>query len=626
MTSFSRELSTFTFFLLALLMNVEFMIYGVQIPSNSTANTTSIPLIPLNSTIIKKVVSFCSPISEVPNGEFRFSSTIINDTYIHGTIATLTCNLGYTHIGNLISTCIEGTNWTKIGTCVKIADMDCPLMNITRENGYILYKSSSPSNLMKVGTVAELNCNTKSVPSGNTEIMCTQNGWERTKEFGNCTLIDDIGRLKRDSEGTLNINTQLTCPQFDVDHGKIQYLFDGGNYSGNYPYGTSGILTCDLGYEAIGVTLIMCINGVWNPTIGYCRISGNMSFFGSSSTTPSTDILKRYKRQVTLPSILTFGTTVTGHCFLPLPFVFGGTVNYSNNQIFPPYTSGTVATLTCTNGVAQGASTATCVDGKWSSSSLGPCNSTTTNPLNILGTSSPLSISCTVPASSGLGGTISYTSGAGPFPHMTIATLSCDAGTIVSGSSTITCMNGVWSPSTLGKCVEPTSNVLFGTTTVGLGNIINPTTSSLTNDQCLSGVIDPLNGRISYSSGTTFGPFPAGTIATLFCNNGYTPLTPFTATCTNGVFTPQTTVPTCVSDTTSPNTEQINGSCFALASPLLGTVSYSLPISSTTLQYPVGTVATLTCNLGYIVSGTATSTCNASGWSPFGLGTCTVLG
>uniref|UniRef100_A0A0K0FR40 Sushi, von Willebrand factor type A, EGF and pentraxin domain-containing protein 1-like n=1 Tax=Strongyloides venezuelensis TaxID=75913 RepID=A0A0K0FR40_STRVS len=626
MTSFSRELLTFTFLLMALLLNDEYMIYGVQVPSNSTSNTTSIPLVSLNSTIVKEKITFCSQLPDVPNGKLRFSTTIVNNTFIHGTVATLTCNSEYTHIGNLMSTCIEGTNWTKIGTCVKKDDIDCLPINITCENGYVLYESSSPTNLMKIGTVAELHCNTKSIPSGNTKIKCTQTGWEKGKEFGNCTLKEDIRRLKRDSEGTLNINTQLTCPQLFVAHGRIQYLYDGGNYSDNYPYGTSGVLICDPGYEAIGVTLILCTNGVWNPTIGYCRVFSNVDFFGNSFTTPSTDYLKRNRRQVTLPSIFNFGTTVTGSCYLPLPFVLGGTISYGNNQLFPPYSPGTVATLTCTNGVATGALTATCIDGTWSSSSLGPCNSTSTNPLNVLVTTSPLSVSCAVPAASGLGGYISYTSGAGPFPHMTVATLTCDIGATVSGASTITCMNGVWTPATLGKCVDPTVNNLFGTTTIGLGNLINPTTASLTTEQCLSGVIDPLNGRISYSSGTTFGPFPAGTVATLICNTGYTPLTAYTSTCTNGVFTPQTIVPTCITDTTSTITGLTNGSCFALASPLLGTITYSLPISSTTLQYSVGTVATLTCNSGYIVTGTGTSTCTSSGWLPFGLGTCTVVG
>ncbi|CEF65739.1 Sushi/SCR/CCP domain-containing protein [Strongyloides ratti] len=619
MTSFSREFLIFTFFLSVFLINNESLIYGVQIPSNSTTNTTTIPLTTLSDKNIKNI-SRCSPISDVPNGKLRFSNSLVNNTYIHGTIATLSCNSGYQHIGDLIATCREGTNWTKIGNCVKTDSMDCRPMNVSHDNGYIIYVSSSIDQLMKKGTIAKLVCNSKSKPTGVTEINCTSNGWDNNVSFGKCSLKTSDDRLKRDSDDILKFNTQITCPQLIIDHGAIQYYHDGITNNGNYPQGTTAILSCESGYEPVGVTSCMCSSGVWNPAIGSCRLITNINLNQQIPTIVPPGIATRKRRQVTLPSIIGIGTT-TGLCYLPMPFVLGGTISYSNNQIFPPFTSGTVATLTCSNGAVQGISTATCNNGSWSSSSLGTCN--TTSNIGISGLSVFSQSSCTLPVGSGLGGSITYTQGAsyGPFPHMTIATLTCDLGATVSGTSTTTCMNGVWTPSTLGTCVSSGSNNLLGSTSMGLNNIITPTLTSTTNDQCFSGVIDPLNGRITYSNGASFGPFPAGTVATLTCNDGYVPLAPFISTCTSGVFSPQATVPTCVTSSLSNGTGQLNGSCFALAAPLSGTIEYSLPISSTTQQYPAGTVATLICNSGFIASGTISSTCNSSGWTPFGLGT-----
>uniref|UniRef100_A0A0N4ZV73 Sushi domain-containing protein n=1 Tax=Parastrongyloides trichosuri TaxID=131310 RepID=A0A0N4ZV73_PARTI len=590
------------------------IINATDISNNSTTK--------LNNEVLSHSVPRCSPKENVPNGSLRYSIPINNNTYIHGTIAILSCNNGYQHIGDLISTCIEGTNWTKIGFCVETASMTCQPITINQENSYIIYKPGN-NGLMKEGTTANLMCNRKSEISGNSVINCTKNGWE-TKSFGRCVLKNENNRLKRDTSGTLNINTQITCSQLTVDHGTIQYYET--NTNGIYPQGTSAMLMCDSNYEPVGVTFCMCSNGTWNPQIGSCKMRTNDL---SIQSTTQYSINSRIKRQITLSPTLFNPFTVastTGYCLMGFPFVFGGSVTYSNNQIFGPFPSGTTATLTCTSGTINGASTSTCVDGTWSTVSLGTCDTTATNSLTLPTITSMTS--CTTPVSSELGGSISYTQGTtyGPYPHLTVATLSCDVGSTISGTSTATCMNGVWSPSSLGKC---SSNSLLTGSTIGINGLITQTLSSIiTNDQCISGVIDPLNGKITYSNGATYGPYPSGTIATLTCNTGFTPLASYTATCTGGIFSPQTTVPTCVSTSSNSvipngsNTLTTSGSCFTLPAPLSGTIDYSSPITSTTLQYPIGTIATLTCNTGYTISGTLSSTCQSTGWSPFGLGTC----
>lgn len=39
------------------------------------------------------------------------------------------------------------------------------------------------------------------------------------------------------------------------------------------------------------------------------------------------------------------------------------------------------------------------------------------------------------------------------------------------------------------------------------------------NEHCMLELTPPLGGTIKYSQGLTMGPYPSGTIATLFCDN-----------------------------------------------------------------------------------------------------------
>ncbi|VDM54820.1 unnamed protein product [Angiostrongylus costaricensis] len=67
------------------------------------------------------------------------------------------------------------------------------------------------------------------------------------------------------------------------------------------------------------------------------------------------------------------------------------------------------------------------------------------------------------------------------------------------------------------------------------------------------------------------------------------------------------------------NSGLAEGACPAMVIPLNGHVTYStIGIGS----YASGTVATLTCNLGYTISDTLSSTCTAGTWVPPLLGTC----
>uniref|UniRef100_A0AC35GPS3 Sushi domain-containing protein n=1 Tax=Panagrolaimus sp. PS1159 TaxID=55785 RepID=A0AC35GPS3_9BILA len=72
-------------------------------------------------------------------------------------------------------------------------------------------------------------------------------------------------------------------------------------------------------------------------------------------------------------------------------------------------------------------------------------------------------------------------------------------------------------------------NGQFGQTGL-IGNGIN------NGPQCLGGPLTPLNGQLSYSTGSIIGPWPAGATAMLTCNAGFMPRGITQSICQNGVF------------------------------------------------------------------------------------------
>ncbi len=151
---------------------------------------------------------------------------------------------------------------------------------------------------------------------------------------------------------------------------------------------------------------------------------------------------------------------------------------------------------------------------------------------------------------------------AGSTTYGAMATYTCSSGYTVSGASMRTCQaSGTWS-GTAPTCAP-----------VDCGSLSNPT-----------------HGAVSAAS-TTYGA-----MATYTCSSGYTVSGASMRTCqASGTWSG--TAPTCAPV-----------SCGALTAPANGTVS--------TTGTTYGGTATYACNMGYVVSGAAMRTCQASGtWS-----------
>ncbi|CAJ0578276.1 unnamed protein product, partial [Mesorhabditis spiculigera] len=504
-------------------------------PSTTTTTTTE------QSVVVAKRQSSCSQLP-VENG-FLSISTLGNQQ-----MATLGCNLGYLPNGTVTTLCQEG-NWKPaIGKCISTAALfttvalrtnsSCPDMQIMGEaGGASVNYSTSASGQHPSTSTATLKCPDGTSGQGTFTSTCTNGLWV-PPALGTCVSSSLIPSTSPSSAAVSASSTSCSNPI--ILNGNLSYSTP--NLDGTKPVGSQVYLTCPAGSSIVGASQAICQNGLWTPSLGACQ-----------------------------PSVTLAPTTQACPGVLP-PFL--GSVNYSQNAPFGPFTNGTTVTLTCASGHIDGNSSSTCLSGVWSPP-LGSCSlfapSTGTQCLAMVTS----------------GGTINYSASGpfGPFNTGTTGTLTCTTGT-VQGNAISTCSNGVWTP-TIGFC----------------------STTGTSGTTCTFAPLIPLGATATYSTGSATGPFANGATVTVTCPSGQTMSGSAISTCSNGQWT---TLGTCQTGTGT-STVASGGEClFGPTIPLNGQVGYSL----TGPPYPQGTVATLTCSSGTTVNGQSTTTCQAGAFTP----------
>lgn len=175
----------------------------------------------------------------------------------------------------------------------------------------------------------------------------------------------------------------------------------------------------------------------------------------------------------------------------------------------------------------------------------------------------------------------------------TRAILKC---TVTGFETTSICQEGNWHPASLGSC--PDSEV----------KLQHEKRQEPDLGTSCAALEAPSNSFLTFSP-LSFAPHPSGTMATLNCFLGYSPVGQTAAECEGGQWT------------------QI-GSCQTVAvqrCPPLMQVSHGIInyISGGNGPYDYGSIAELTCQFGYSVVGNTRVTCESGGWGPFpGLGQC----
>ncbi|CCE72111.1 Sushi domain-containing protein [Caenorhabditis elegans] len=538
----------------------------------------------------------------IMNGQITYSQGNTYDiTRPSGTAATLTCNSGYTISGSSQSTCTNGAFSPTLGTCnfgssTGGAGTTCP--NPTVVNGQVTYNQGNTFDATRPAlTIATLTCNSGYTISGTSTSTCINGVF--TPTLGTCTF------------GTSG-STGTACINPIIMNGQITYS-QGNTYDITRPAGTTATLTCSSGYTVSGTSVSTCTNGIFTPTLGTCTLGSSTGGTGIQCTAMiaplgGSVIYSNGGTMGPFPS----GTTVTGSCtnggaitgastatcsngmwnptFLGTCSLIGGSTTGQCSALTIPsgaqatyspfslsttsFTSGTVATVTCTTGGSM-LGTSTCTNGLWSPAIMGTCSGTGTG-----NTCSAL----TRP----VGETVTYdgtTSFATTFNSGVIARVTCSNGTQIGQS---TCLVGQWTPAITATCSG-------SSTAVG--------------SQCI-GVIVPTNAQVTYSDGSMV-LHSAGTTATLTCLNSATLTGSSYSSCSNGVWTP--TLGSCTSSGTG------TGPCYTPPlTPVGATLTYS---SGYFAPWTAGSTATMSCPAGQTVIGTSISYCTNSAWSP-ALGSC----
>ncbi|CAB3408713.1 unnamed protein product [Caenorhabditis bovis] len=542
--------------------------------------------------------SSCPIPESIPNGNIVYSANVASSTAINSvpnaTRATVLCNLAFVPTASVTtSRCVDSIWQPSLPSCVSIFDVKCPILSAPT-NGELLFINSSQKPYSIESTIT-LKCARSYFGIGNMTATCKPGGWD--KKIGHCEPISSGAAC-----------SALPTPS----NGNIMYIQS--NPQSLYSSGTSAYLMCNLGMTLQNSVSSICQNGVWTPPIGSCvssslnlgnsggacsdltpPIDGSITYSSGIGTHPSGSTAtlscnagKSVSGALTStcsnsvwspPSLGTCGSSSSiGQTTCMSPYVMMGTLSYSPNSADVLKPSGTTVTLSCLSGYSvSGSSTSTCQSGTWTPS-LGTCQLG-----NGGGGTGGGTLQCTSMIAP-LGGQVQYSNGAtmGPYPSGTTATATCSNGGSVQGSTTATCQNGMWSPMFFGTC-----SIIGGQNPGQCGALVVPTGAQAT--------------YMPFSLSTT--SFSAGTVATVTCTVGGTPLG--TSTCTNGVWTPAIT-------STCSNNGGTNGQCVPLTRPIGETVQYDGSIGIQT-SYNSGTIARVSCQNGTSLGQT---TCLAGQWIP----------
>ncbi|KAH7726912.1 Protein F36H2.3 e [Aphelenchoides avenae] len=276
--------------------------------------------------------------------------------------------------------------------------------------------------------------------------------------------------------------------------------------------------------------------------------------------------------------------------------VNGGVITYDPDDEVS-LAQNTVAVLRCRNGDVR---EAICTDQGWEPASLGECRVNLDEPpRGLITRDEPRSC---VPLTNIENGFVTYSPfGLPPYKSGTVVNLICNLGFAPVGSTTTKCENGNWGH--LGLCQPSVAQ------------------------QCPP-IPEITNGQISYIAGGN-GPFGYGAVAELTCTLGSSVIGNNRVSCEPGGWGPFPGLGKCEEITKGTITRHKRqtgfgtaGQCPALLA-LNGQVNYIQ--SNGQVPYSSGTTAMLVCNAGYMPSGSTTSYCSGSVWSPT-IGQCTLGG
>ena len=298
----------------------------------------------------------CKPLPEVTNGVVTCT-----DDFSKESVCTLKCSEGSVLQGNLVSSCSNEGEWSGLlGKCSK----SCPALvrangNVRCSNGYLPQSS------------CQISCEKDHFRSGDRLVTCESSGkW-----------ANDLGVCLK----------EVTCAKIDAPKNGELFCSDSQKIlSGNSPYPRGSVchVSCASGFKLEGSSILKCADsGSWDNEVGACVSKcnkgrpaapkhGRWECDGGADTTCH---LKCSTELATGPSSLSCVNGVWSTAAMPKC-----EDGKSCSSIMPPHNSylscdtkslrnGTRCSIACKNDFhMSGASSTTCVNGKWHDS-LGQC-------------------------------------------------------------------------------------------------------------------------------------------------------------------------------------------------------------------------------------------------------------
>jgi hypothetical protein len=503
--------------------------------------------------------------------------TVSAPTLTFGSTATYACESGYGLTGASTRTCQTDGTWSAAAPTCTI-----------KSCGALTAPSNGAVNMTAAtyGSIATFSCGAGYTLSGAATITCQTDGtWSA---IAPACVIADCGALTAPVKGSVNamVTTYGSSATYACDNG---YLLSSaatracgadGKWAGTAPtcaladcgtlaaptngsvmaatttFGATATYACATGYGPSGSATRTCqADGTWTGTAPACVIANCPALPGPTGGS------------VSAPTLI-YGATATYACGAGYTLAGSATRTCQSSGSWSGAaptctivdcgaltnpTNGTVAAAVTTYGASA---TYTCATGYAASAS-------TTRTCQASGAWSGAAPSCAIKSCPSLAGPTNGSVSAPTLTYGSTATYSCNAATgyKIAGTATQTCQaDGTWS----------------GTAP----------TCALTD---CGGLAAPTNGSVSAAT-TTYGA-----TATYSCTTGYGPSGSATRTCQLGGWSG--TAPTCVI-----------ANCPALTSPTGGSVS------APTLTF--NSVASYSCNAGYLLDGATTRTCQANAqWS-----------
>uniref|UniRef100_A0A1I7VSH6 Sushi, von Willebrand factor type A, EGF and pentraxin domain-containing protein 1 n=1 Tax=Loa loa TaxID=7209 RepID=A0A1I7VSH6_LOALO len=522
------------------------------------------------------------------NGYINYSTGSSKRPFPTETVATMSCDLGFRPVGVTSSTCLNGI-WSPpvLGQCVHIGSKlygvpldgsisetragHCPAL-VSPVNGWISYSNGAEKGSFPTGTTAIVTCNPNYILLGLSTAVCT-NGVFSPLLLAHCVPgpenVDDPLKIG-----------QLPCiPIPKPLNGNLTYS---DITAALYASKTTATLVCKLGFVPVGPVDTICMNGQWQPALGFCQ----QSIIGSGMSQ----------------------AFISRQCLFELPVVANAKIRYSTGNILPPYDSGTIARLICNSGSTPiGEKFSTCINGSWNPPMLGQCpvngNDKGHLMFGLKQTVLPLIGCSTSPPVSNGKVYYSNVSKNNMYAVDTVANLVCDDGYILVGRSISYCQSGIWSPwPGVGSCQPYTQEQQQQYTIKPKG-------------ACSEVPITPANGMIIYESNESTTWYSNGTSAKLQCNADHKISGKEVTYCRDGFWIPSVGICQPIIST------ETGDFCEPFNSPPNGKVYYIY--NNYTKDYQTGTTAILSCNKGYRVEGETTLMCNKNGWTPnSGFGIC----